>query len=698
MSNLSFIGVSERAYKYIRQFTIKSVDDAMIELITNAVDAYNKTDYTERLIQIDVMSESEVIVRDRAIGLTAEEMASCFLQVGTYTAESESRGFFSRGAKDISSLGDIYFNTVKDNKYSECVLNTDAYGAVTVENIDITPEIREKLGIPVPHSGLEVVIKLLPNFASATPIDLYNSISKLGVLRDIVMDPRNNIVVRGIVEGNVVYENRVVYEYPDSELILDITYNVPNYTDKQARFVVRKSSAALPQPTKESLMEFGFLIKDSTTVYEVNTIDDKFRWNPYMNYIYGYLSCDGIKEYLLDYDTNGPTEKNPYPIIDPSRLTGVNKEHPFITSLLSIPLVRLDLILRELNSQISNKSVTIEDVDELLNELSNYGINVMDTEQIEVKFVSNYDSSLIQAVEQDRENFITTENSYSVSGNYSTQEIDTNNYIQQQIASVEQGIYPGYYYMLGSDNQIIQIPDSNTVNDDPAKLLELIPNDDFSKLEAHPYIYKLNQSGELKKLYIFSKGTFDNNVNDNDNKILIKNKQFVIEFINDLNLQHRYVIDNTNGITIKLNLNNPIIKKYMTQRTIENMPDNINLSNLRSTKTLIFFEELITDVLATIVLESDVENKKLVLDSTSINNVKKANEYYNAIVAKIEIPINNIMDKYIGQNYVKKKGMADTKIDDAFSQIATLSEGNPNLPEIEAIISLMKTQVDQIIE
>ena len=698
MSNLSFIGVSERAYKYIRQFTIKSVDDAITELITNAIDAYNKTSYTDRLIEIDIMSKSELIIRDRAIGLTAEELSSCFLQVGTYTADSDSRGFFSRGAKDISSLGDIYFNTVKNNKYSECVLNTDAYGAVTVENIDITTEIRNKLGIPDPYNGLEVVIKLLPNFANISAINIYNSISKLGVLRDIVMDSSNRIVVRQIENNNIVYENRVKYSFPDSEILLDITYNVPNYTDKKARFVVKKSNTPLPQPTKESLMEFGFLIKDSTTVYEVNTIAEKYRWNPYINYIHGYLSCDGIKEYLMDYDTNGPTEMNPYPIIDPSRLTGVNKEHPFITNLLSIPLVRLDLILRELNSQISNKMVTIEDIDELLNELSEYGINIIESENIEVKFNSTYDTNLIKAVENDREKYVTVENSYSISGNYSTKETYTNNYIKDQITDIEQGIYPGYHYILGPENEVIQIPDSNTIQDDVGLILELIPNDNMELVEVHPYIYKLNDSGELKKLYIFSRGTFDNNINENDNTLLIKNKQFVIEFINDLNLQHRYIIDNTNGITIKLNLNNPIIKKYMVNKTIENLPDNINLSTVSSSKTLIFFEELITDILATIILESDVENRKLILDSTSINNVKKVDEYYNSIVTKIEVPINNIIDKHIANVLAKKIDITNNKINKTYDQISLLSQGNPNLSEIETTISTIKTEVELIME
>ena len=173
MSDLSFIGISERAYKYIRQFTIKSIDDALIELITNSVDAYNKTTYETRLIEIDIIDEVAVKVRDRALGLTAKQLELCFLQVGTYTSDNTSRGFFSRGAKDISALGDIYFNAIRDNKYSQCLLNTDAYGMINTADIDVTEDIRMTYCIPNPCNGLEVMLKLLPNFQSIDIDSLY---------------------------------------------------------------------------------------------------------------------------------------------------------------------------------------------------------------------------------------------------------------------------------------------------------------------------------------------------------------------------------------------------------------------------------------------------------------------------------------------------------------------------------------------
>ena len=49
-------------------------------------------------------------------------------------------------------------------------------------------------------------------------------------------------------------------------------------------------------------------LKDSfiAAVHEVNTlgINERYRWNPNINYLYGYVSCDGFK-YELDRYDNG---------------------------------------------------------------------------------------------------------------------------------------------------------------------------------------------------------------------------------------------------------------------------------------------------------------------------------------------------------------------------------------------------------
>ena len=42
MSDEKFINITQRAYKYIKGFTINYVYEGLVELITNSDDAYNK--------------------------------------------------------------------------------------------------------------------------------------------------------------------------------------------------------------------------------------------------------------------------------------------------------------------------------------------------------------------------------------------------------------------------------------------------------------------------------------------------------------------------------------------------------------------------------------------------------------------------------------------------------------------------------
>lgn len=661
-TNYKFINISERAYKYIRQFTIKSVDDAIVELITNAIDAYNKTSYETREIIIEVYNGDVLRVIDKALGLTSDQLDDCFLQVGNYTASDTSRGFFSRGAKDISALGDVYFDTIKDSKYSQCVLDTDAYGLVTVSDVDVTDQNRRDTKIPAPNNGLCVTLNLLPNFQNFSVELFYDACCKMASLRDIMSDTQRNFIYLRRYEGpnnTLTFDKRVFYNYPtNSELLLDLVYTIPNYPDETARFTVYKTSAPIQQPNKESMMEFGFLIKDSTSVYEINTIDDKYRWNPYINYLYGSLYSDSINKYLKEFDEMGPSDKNPYPVIDPSRLTGVNKLHPLIIQMYTIPLLRLDQILRDLNKSISSKAVTIEDMNEILDELSLYSLNIIKQEDIQVNFLPTYDGQLIKAIEDDRARYVSYEKSYQLVNDYSVIEMQLENYLKDEIIKLVQQIpsaIDNYFYLDENDKltQIQNIKEEDPPND-PIDILKLLSNRDLTYLQKKPYVYKLSNTGTLAKLYIFQKGVLDQTNQDLNDAVNSRQRMFTIEFINDLNLQERYVIDNTDGIRIKLNLNNPMIAKYLTQKSVGQIVDIISLAVLTSTQSLIFLKELITDVIADLVLDSDILNNKLTLDGTSYNNVKKAIAQRNKIISKLEVPIDVIFDKYVNINIKKK--------------------------------------------
>lgn len=697
-SELSFINISERAYKYIRQFTIKSLEDAIIELLTNCTDAYKKTGFIERQIFIDCHDTNIIKVRDYALGLTSDELNQCFLQVGNYTASSDSRGFFSRGAKDISAIGNLYFNAVKDNKYSQCYLNTDAYGAITVADVDITEEIRNNIGIPDPQNGLEVAILLLPNFKNFDTAKLFNNLCKTAVLRDINTNSLNIIMFRCFDSNKtLISSQRITYEYPDAITILDMEYTVPNYPDATARFVVKKTNTFIDQPVKESQLEFGFLMKDNTTVYEVNTIDDKYRWNPSINYLYGYLKCDAIKTYLNDYDTNGTSDNNPYPIIDPSRLTGLNKMHPLIINLLSIPLVRLDLILREMNSSIASKSVNITDINDLLDELTKMGLDLLKDQNISINYIPSYDSNLIKAVQDDRAKYVTAEINYPLTDNYDIEEVEIDNYVKSELIDI--GAPDSTFFFLNDYKELVQLqnltPDEQN---DPVDILKLLYDNGNVQLEKYPYIYSLNPNKELVKLYIFQKGLIDNlNLEKN---LKIRQKLISIVFINDLNLQQRFVIDKTDGVTIKLNINNAMIRKYMTNKNIDDLNDFVSIENFTSTQSLVFTKELLIDVLTQLIVTNDIETNKLILDSTSGNNALKLFEHKSKVQTFIELSIDNIFQKYIDKNIDKKLiNLNNTIVTIEHSVLNLVDASDPTVyNSLRNLSTLMKTNLTSVIE
>ena len=443
MDNLSFIELTERAYRYIRQFTIKNASDALIELITNCNDAYNIAEQTSvintRLFEIEYHAPDVLLMRDQALGLSADDLQKCFLQIGNFTSDNNSRGFFSRGAKDISAIGDITFSTVYNNKFSQCYLNTDAYGNILISDVDATEEIRSKYKIA--GNGLEVKINLLPNQQGINIQTLYSSICKLAVLRDIVSNDKNVIMLRQYDNTNsLTFEQRITYTKPSGIVLLDVTYEVKDYDGALARLVIYKADNMIQQPRIDSEMEFGFLIKDCTSIYEISTFDKRFRWDPYMPYLYGFLYCDKIHELLIDYDKNGVSPMNPFPIVDPSRLTGLNEAHPFIINLFSIPLVRLDNILRELNKSISEKSITMTEIDDILDELAKFGLDIIDNEQINIAYVDDYDAKLATEIASAREQYIRSEYNYLLSSNVSSGTRDVDRDIYDQIKVIEESL------------------------------------------------------------------------------------------------------------------------------------------------------------------------------------------------------------------------------------------------------------------
>lgn len=342
--------LNSRMYQYIRASAITNLDDALVELITNCIDAYIGIDNNPNLININFSKTNKYIeIIDQAIGLTADKMKVCFLEVGTYVSDERKRGHFSRGAKDISALGDCTFIAIKDNKYSMCKILYDGLGAMLVSDADITEEIRNQTQIT--NNGFYVKVEIeiqeiVNNFNSDVFIYHY-------ALRDIFSNDKFNIILNNLDTNT---QKQLKYTFPIGEKVIDGDYNVPNY-NVPAKFTLFLSpNKSMNYSNNFRYTENGVLIGSNNTIYENGFLNAKYiANNPHSKKMFGRISCDYINELLKDYETNGPSPSNPFPIIDSSRLQGINYYHPFVRNLILLPIERITYILSQLELESRNQ-------------------------------------------------------------------------------------------------------------------------------------------------------------------------------------------------------------------------------------------------------------------------------------------------------------------------------------------------------
>lgn len=149
------IEITPRHYDFTRQFAVKDIFDALVELITNSDDSYGRLykkkkrgkDGGKILVEIDYRrgnKPSRIIIRDRAEGITLEQMITKLARIGDRTSEVGDRGFMARGAKDCTSLGDLTFSSIVNDKFYKCLLVSKKLEFIPLANGSRVDEKRRK--------------------------------------------------------------------------------------------------------------------------------------------------------------------------------------------------------------------------------------------------------------------------------------------------------------------------------------------------------------------------------------------------------------------------------------------------------------------------------------------------------------------------------------------------------------------------
>lgn len=397
---LTDIPVTQRAYRFIRQAAIKTVEDATVEMITNSDDAYaKKNDDANHIIDMLVDYDNRIIhYIDQAIGMDAATMEACFLQVGSYTSSEESRGYFSRGAKDISALGDVIFTAFKDNNISQCIITRNAQTSMIISDRLATED--ERTLYKIAENGLHVELKLKSTVQLINYSTLTTNIKNHYALRIINTNPKTYFYMSNITDSKLSPKTRLVREKPPKTEQADFEFNVPGYADAIATFKLYiYDIPALANGNDYKYSLHGITISSGKAIHENSMFYSSLLAHPYAKYIYGELHCDYINKLMHDIEVEGETDANPHPLIDHSRTHGLSRQHPFTKALFDIPYKRLLNVLNKLeNNKLESGSVPqLQDVIDYLNILGQDMFkNIADFESH--NWSINKDSSLIAKI------------------------------------------------------------------------------------------------------------------------------------------------------------------------------------------------------------------------------------------------------------------------------------------------------------
>lgn len=332
----------DRAFEQDAQNAMRGdIVRALIELITNADDAYARMDDVDGKIRVEVehrrgAASWRVVVRDRATGMTQSEMESRIVELGGRASGFEEgqavRGNLGRGAKDVAVFGPTTFESIKGEWYAALRLLANGEYRAPERARHVNPEDRKRLGIPR-GNGTVVTVDVRGTVRCPNHGTLKKKLSSHYQVRDIMSDSKREVVLVNL--NNRKEQDRLHYEVAGSDLLWSGTLTLRSYPEVQAQLEIRRLPERCDDPASDPCRPAGILVKGRRAIYE-NTLFST-EGNPYAAVIHGRLVCPYIDVLAQDYDDRRehgepPTPNNPMPIIMRSR-DGLVEGHPFYKEL-----------------------------------------------------------------------------------------------------------------------------------------------------------------------------------------------------------------------------------------------------------------------------------------------------------------------------------------------------------------------------
>jgi len=319
--------------------TIRSVVDAVVELVTNSDDSYRRLEEedseTRGEIHLSVYRLKggrcrELKAWDFAQGMTRDGLEKALEFAGETSGFEKGRsvrGLFGRGLKEaIISLGEGEIYTIQGDKLSATRIWWDAHKRKAqyspIQEMPPTDSQREEIGIET-DSGTLVRIKVtnekisVPDHKTLKP-----QIEDHYALRDINSSPHREMWLHFDSYKRDYHESPITYEYPAAELVLDKEFRLPGYRDT-INVRIYESETPFRSPRNNPFAQAGLLIKTEGAILDNQLF--RYQNDPAAFYFYGEVLCKGLADRIREGD---------WGIIDPNR-AGLEWRHQFCDTLQS---------------------------------------------------------------------------------------------------------------------------------------------------------------------------------------------------------------------------------------------------------------------------------------------------------------------------------------------------------------------------
>jgi hypothetical protein len=357
-----------RALIQVAKHAVHDVYDAIVELVTNSDDRYQILQ-SDGVIEIELerrrtTGQSILRVRDFADGMDAATMERKLSYMGGRDSGLDTgqavRGTHSRGAKDVAALGRVLFESVAaDGRFHFCEI-TPYLEFIPHATEDTTPETRARLGI-LKGTGTLVTIELDRTQRVPNHDNLKDQTRRLVCLRGILADPRRTLVLKDVNQ-----QRQDVLEAPriDGSDQLKETLQVSGYPGVTAKLIIQRAKERFEKESPRFRLG-GILIESKRAIHEATLFDSGLESNPYALWFYGRLVCPAIDDLCVGFDDRidaklPPEDDNPTYPLDPSRRSGLTREHPFVKALFSDVLKRLRPLVEKEREREEHERARIE--------------------------------------------------------------------------------------------------------------------------------------------------------------------------------------------------------------------------------------------------------------------------------------------------------------------------------------------------